>query len=83
MCHLLPGHRPLLECRTEEGYIIGRAREGMLTEETIIELSFLTDETAVPTVDDLSLPLLRHHASAIRYQKFHGVDIITVQVEGS
>ncbi len=47
------------------------------------QLTFLTDEAAVPTVDDLSLRLLRHHASAIRHQKFHGVDIVTVQVEGS
>ncbi len=46
------------------------------------QLTFLTDEAAVPTVDDLSLRLLQHHASAIRHQKFHGVDIITVQVEG-
>ena len=44
------------------------------------QLTFLTDEAAVPTVDDLSLRLLQHHASAIRHQKFHGVDIITVQV---
>ena len=46
------------------------------------QLAFLTDEAAVPTVDDLSLRLLRFHASAVRHQKFHGVDIITVQVEG-
>ena len=47
------------------------------------QLAFLTDEVAAPTVDDLSLRLLRHHASAIRHQKFHGVDIVTVQVEAA
>jgi len=47
------------------------------------QLAFLTDEAAVPTVDDLSLRLLRYHASAVRHRKFHGVDIVTVQVEGS
>ncbi len=47
------------------------------------QLTYLTDEPAVPTVDDLSLRLLRYHASAVRHQKFHGVDIITVQVEGA
>ena len=47
------------------------------------QLAFLTDEAAAPTVDDLSLRLLRYHASAVRHQKFHGVDILTVQVEGS
>ena len=46
------------------------------------QLAFLTDEAAVPTADDLSLRLLRYHASAVRHQKFHGVDIVTVQVEG-
>ena len=47
------------------------------------QLAFLTDEAAVPTADSLSLRLLRHRASAVRHQKFHGVDIVTVQVEGS
>ena len=47
------------------------------------QLAFVTDEATVPDVNDLSLRMLRHHASAIRHQKFHGVDIVTVQVEGS
>ena len=46
------------------------------------QLAFLNEEEAMPTVDDLSLRLLRHHATAVRHQKFHGVDIVTVQVEG-
>ena len=47
------------------------------------QLAWLTDEAPVPTADDLSLRLLRYHASAVRHQKFHGVDIVTVQVEAS
>ncbi|MCY4432057.1 MAG: hypothetical protein OXE45_00150, partial [bacterium] len=47
------------------------------------QLAFLAEEVAVPSVDDLSLRLLRFHASAVRHQKYHGVDIVTVQVEGS
>ncbi len=47
------------------------------------QLAFLTDEAAISSVDDLSLRLLRHYASAVRHQKFHGVDIVRVQVEGS
>ena len=47
------------------------------------QLAFLTDEAPVPTADDLSLRLLRYHASAVRHRKFHGTDIVTVQVEGS
>ena len=47
------------------------------------QLAYLTDEAPVPTADDLSLRLLWYHASAVRHQKFHGVDIVTVQVEGN
>ncbi len=47
------------------------------------QLAYLSDETAVPTFNELSLRLLRHHSAAVRHQKFHGVDIVTVQVEGS
>ena len=47
------------------------------------QLAYMTDDTAVPTADDLSLRLLRYHASAVRHQKFYGVEIVTVQVEGS
>ena len=47
------------------------------------QLAYLTSDVPILTVDDLSLRLLRHHASAVRHQKFHGVDIVTVQVEGS
>ena len=46
------------------------------------QLAYLTSDVPILTVDDLSLRLLRHHASAVRHQKFHGVDIVTVQVEG-
>ena len=47
------------------------------------QLAYLTDEAYIPAVDDLSLRLLRHYSSTVRHQKFHGVDIVTVQVEGS
>ena len=45
------------------------------------QLAYLADEAPIPTADDLSLRMLRHHASAVRHQKFHGLDIVTVQVE--
>ncbi len=47
------------------------------------QLAFLTDESAVPTADELSLRLLRYYASGVRHQKFHGVDVVTIQVESS
>ena len=47
------------------------------------QLAYLNDEAAMPSADELSLRLLRFHASAVRHQKFHGVDIVTVHVERS
>ena len=47
------------------------------------QLTYLSDEAPIPAVDDLSLRLLKHHAATVRHQKFHGVDIVTVQVEGT
>ena len=47
------------------------------------QMAFLTDEAAVPSADEFSLRLLRYHASGVRHQKFHGVDVVTIQVEGS
>ncbi len=47
------------------------------------QLAYLTEEAPIPTADDLSLRLLWYHAAAVRHQKFHGVDIVTVQVEGA
>lgn len=72
--------------------IVARPQDGMVemdfvatTRQENIEdqMAFLTDEAAVPSFDDLSLRLLGYYASAVRHQKFHGVDIVTVQVEGS
>ena len=51
-------------------------------QETIEDrLAHLSDEAPIPTVDDLSLRLLWCHTSAVLHQRFHGVDIVTVQVE--
>ena len=47
------------------------------------QMAVLTNEAALSSEGELSLRLLRHFASNVRHQKFHGVDIVTVQVEGS
>lgn len=67
-------------------------------EDTDIELEFVTvaDKTNIEdriayidedaeTFDesDISLRLLRHYASAVKHQKYHGVDIVTLTVTGS
>ena len=47
------------------------------------QMAYLTNEAALAAEGELSLRLLRHYASNVRHQKFHGVDIVIVQVEGS
>ena len=45
-------------------------------------LSYLGDLPAIPDENEVSFRLLRHYASSVRHQKYHGVDIITVSVDG-
>ena len=47
------------------------------------QLAYLTDEIRLPDANEISLRLLRHQASSVRHQKYHGIDIVTVLVEGS
>ncbi|MXZ90397.1 MAG: hypothetical protein F4W95_07220 [Chloroflexi bacterium] len=44
-------------------------------------LAYLEDEPEVLDERDVSLRLLRHYASSVRHQKYHGMDIIMVRVE--
>ena len=46
-------------------------------------LAYLDEETEGLEEGELSLRLLRHHASSVQHQKYYGLDIVTVQVKGS
>ena len=46
-------------------------------------LAYLTDDLRIPEANEISLRLLRHYASAVQHQKYHGIDIVTVRVEES
>ncbi|MXY47336.1 MAG: hypothetical protein F4Y44_10240 [Chloroflexi bacterium] len=45
-------------------------------------LAYLNDEPEVSDEIEVSYRLLRYYAKSIRHQKFHDIDVITVQVEG-
>ncbi len=45
-------------------------------------LSYLSELPAIPDENEVSFRLLRHYASSVKHQKYHGVDIITVSVDG-
>ncbi len=45
-------------------------------------LAHLSDQAEVPEEHEISFRLLRHYASSVSHRKYHGIDIVTVQVEG-
>jgi NCS2 family nucleobase:cation symporter-2/xanthine permease XanP len=47
------------------------------------QLAYLAAEVDLPAADDISLRLLRSYATTVRHKKFHGVDIVSVQVKGT
>ena len=46
-------------------------------------LAHLDDEAEASEMGESSLRLLRHHASSVHHQKYHGLDIVTVRVRGA
>ncbi len=44
-------------------------------------IAFMSDQAETPDVGEMSFRLLRHYASSVRHKKYHGIDIVTVQVE--
>ena len=47
------------------------------------QLAYLSDLPPVPDEREVSFRLLLYYASSVNHQKYHGVDIITVRVEGA
>ena len=45
-------------------------------------MAYLSEMPPVPDESEVSFRLLRHYASSVRHQKYHGVDVVTVNVEG-
>ena len=46
-------------------------------------LACLNEESEGVHEGEVSLRLLRHYASSVHHQKYHGLDIVTVQVKGT
>ena len=45
-------------------------------------VSYVRDAPEIPDAREMSFRLLRHYASSVRHQKYHDVDIVTVNVAG-
>ncbi len=46
-------------------------------------IAFMSEQAETPDVEEISFRLLRHYASSVRHRKYHGIEIVTVRVEGS
>ena len=46
-------------------------------------LAYLNEQGEVADERELSLRLLRHYASSVSHRQYHGIDVVTVEVEGS
>ena len=46
-------------------------------------LTYLSERAQTPEESELSFRLLRHYAASVRHRKYHGIEIVTVQVAAS
>ena len=46
-------------------------------------IAYLSEQAELPEEHEVSFRLLQHYASTVRHRKYHGVDIVTVQVEAA
>ena len=46
-------------------------------------VTYLSEQAESLDESEISFRLLRHYASSVRHRKYHGLDIVTVRVEGS
>ena len=75
--------RLVIDARSDAG-LVEMEFMAVFDEENLEDrLAFLSEETEGLEEGELSLRLLRHRASSVQHRKFHGLDIVTVQVKGS
>lgn len=46
-------------------------------------IDVMSEDTQLPEVSELSFRLLRHLATAVRHRRYHNLDVVTVNVEGT
>ena len=44
-------------------------------------IAFMSEQAETPDVGEISFRLLRYYASSVQHRKYHGIDIVTVQVD--
>lgn len=68
-----------------DDFLVRLASSMRWNEDSTLRLRSAGEETLFSLLSrkDASSRLLRYPASGVRHQKFHGVDVVTIQVEGS
>ena len=46
-------------------------------------LAYLSDQPEIGIEREVSYRLLQHYASSVQHRKYHNIDIVTVEVQGS
>ncbi len=91
LASLLQGEQTVATGRPPRLVILARPEDGtvaleflaVFAEENLEDrLAHLDEQAEVFDQRDLSFRLLRHYASEVRHQKYHGLDIVTVYVKG-
>ena len=74
----------LVVTASPEGRAVDLEFVAAVDEENLADrLAYLSDHDESPAEWDVSFRLLRHYASSVRHQKYHGIDVVTVRVDGS
>lgn len=77
------GRRLVVDARLEGG-VVELEFSAVSGDENIEDrLAYLNEQPEIEDEREISFRLLRYYASSVRHRKYHNVDIITVQVEGT
>ena len=75
--------RLIIQARPEPG-MVEMEFLAVFDEENLEDrLACLSEESEGSQEGEVSLRLLRHYSSSVHHQKYHGLDIVTVQVKGT
>ena len=74
------GRRLILTARSAERAVELEFLAAIAGENLEDRLAYLSEQPEIPDEQEISFRLLRHYATSVRHHKYHGVDIVTVQV---
>ena len=71
----------LIVVARREGEAVELEFAAVFNEENLEDrLAFLDEQAVTPDEGEISFRMLRHYASSVRHQKYHGMDVVSVRV---